>query len=64
VQYAFGELEVPEVVSITATANLRSQAVMRRLGLRHRPERDFDNPRLPPGHPLERHVLYALSNPG
>ena len=63
VQYAFTELEVPEVVSITATTNLRSQAVMRRLGMRHHPERDFDSPRLPRGHVLERHVLYALANP-
>jgi RimJ/RimL family protein N-acetyltransferase len=63
VQYAFGELEAAEVVSITSTTNLRSQAVMRRLGLRHDPRRDFDNPRLPRGHRLERHVLYALANP-
>ena len=25
---------------------------------------DFDHPRLPEGHPLRRHVLYRLKNPG
>lgn len=61
--YGFGTLGLDEIVSITAVPNVRSQAVMRRLGMRHVPERDFDNPRLPPGHRLERHVLYAISRP-
>lgn len=26
-------------------------------------ERDFDHPKLPAGHPLERHVLYRLARP-
>jgi len=60
VQYAFGELEVPEVVSITTTSNLPSQAVMRRLGMRHHADRDFDNPRVPEGSPLRRHVLFGI----
>ena len=48
------------VVSFTATTNLRSQAVMARIGLHRTPELDFDHPALPRGHRLERHVVYAL----
>ena len=41
-------------------ANARSRAVMERLGMRHDAAWDFDHPRLPAGHPLQRHVLYRL----
>jgi len=34
--------------------------VMERLGLMRVTDGDFDHPRLPPGHPLRRHVLYRL----
>jgi RimJ/RimL family protein N-acetyltransferase len=58
--YGFEVLGLPEIVAFTAVANLRSRQVMERLGMRHRPEDDFDHPNLP-GHPLQRHVLYRLS---
>jgi RimJ/RimL family protein N-acetyltransferase len=57
--HAFGVLRLPEVVSFTATTNLASQAVMRRIGLRWRGE--FEHPRIPEGHALRRHVLYAIT---
>ena len=60
--HAFDTLVLPEVVSFTSVANLRSQAVMDRLGMRHDPADDFDHPSLPPDHPLARQVLYRLSN--
>lgn len=41
--------------------NLRSRAVMERLGMRREPGADFDHPRVPVGHPLRAHVLYRLS---
>ncbi len=56
--YAFGELKLDEVVSMTAVGNLRSRAVMERLGLTRDPEDDFDHPMIEAGHPLRRHVLY------
>jgi RimJ/RimL family protein N-acetyltransferase len=52
------ELALPEVVSFTAVGNLRSQAVMRRLGMS--PAGEFEHPRVPVGHPVRRHVLYRL----
>jgi RimJ/RimL family protein N-acetyltransferase len=55
-QAAFGPLGLPAVVSFTATENLRSEAVMRRLGLTR--VGSFEHPRLPAGHPLRPHVLY------
>lgn len=57
--HGFGVLGLDEVVSFTAAANLRSQRVMQRLGMRQDPADDFDHPRLP-GHPLQRHVLHRL----
>ena len=60
VRYGFETLNLDEIVSFTAVPNTRSQAVMRRLGMRHDPARDFDHPRVPPGHPIRPHVFYAL----
>ena len=58
---AFDELRLPQVVSFTVPANLRSRAVMERIGMTHDPDDDFDHPKLAEGHPLRRHVLYRLS---
>ncbi len=58
---AFGPLGLAEVVSFTSVANLRSQAVMRRLDMTHDPTEDFDHPSLPPDHRLARHVLYRAT---
>jgi RimJ/RimL family protein N-acetyltransferase len=60
--YAFGTLALSEVVSFTSVINLRSRAVMERLGMRRDPADDFDHPKLPEGHPLRRHVLYRLDS--
>jgi RimJ/RimL family protein N-acetyltransferase len=56
----FDRVGLGEIVSFTATTNIRSVAVMQRLGMTHDPADDFDHPRLPVGHPLRRHVLYRL----
>ncbi|MBS0379381.1 MAG: GNAT family N-acetyltransferase [Proteobacteria bacterium] len=60
-RHAFVELELPEVVSFTVPANLRSRAVMERLGLTHVPENDFGHPRVPAGHRLHAHVFYRIT---
>jgi RimJ/RimL family protein N-acetyltransferase len=56
----FERLRLQEVVALTVPANLRSQAIMQRLGMRRTASDDFDHPRVPDGHPLKRHVLYRL----
>lgn len=59
--HAFGSLALKEIVSFTVPANIRSRAVMERIGMTRSPADDFDHPNLPDGHPLRRHVLYRLS---
>ncbi len=56
--FGFESLELDEIVSFTAPANVRSVRVMEKLGMTRDPEEDFDHPSLPEGHPLRRHVLY------
>jgi RimJ/RimL family protein N-acetyltransferase len=63
IDLAFYQLGLVEVVAITAIPNQPSRRVMEKLGMTHRPELDFDHPRVPAGHPYERHTLYSLRNP-
>jgi RimJ/RimL family protein N-acetyltransferase len=62
IQFAFATLKLRELVAITVPANLRSRRVMEKIGLQHLPELDFEHPRLPEGHPLRTHLLYAIKN--
>jgi len=55
---AFEDLGLDEVVSFTTTTNVRSQAVMRRIGMTHDPADDFDHSNIDGDSPLRRHVLY------
>jgi ribosomal-protein-alanine N-acetyltransferase len=64
VAWGFEVLGLDEIASWTAVSNIRSQAVMRRIGMTHDPADDFDHPRLPEGHPLRRHVMSRLRRPG
>jgi 3-dehydroquinate dehydratase/shikimate dehydrogenase len=59
-QYGFETLKLEEIVSFTAVQNMRSRAVMGRIGMTHDPKDDFDDPKLPEGHCLRRDVLYRL----
>jgi RimJ/RimL family protein N-acetyltransferase len=61
-EYGFGVLARPEIVALTMAENLRSQAVMRRLGMTTDPAEDFDDPDVDQG-PLRRHVLYRKQSP-
>jgi RimJ/RimL family protein N-acetyltransferase len=57
-EFGFGEVALDEIVSFTATVNLRSRRVMERIGMTRSLADDYDHPSLPEGHPLRRHVLY------
>jgi RimJ/RimL family protein N-acetyltransferase len=63
VDFAFNTLGLAEVVAVTALGNQPSRRVMEKLGMTHRPDLDFDHPRVPAGHPHLRHTLYQLKNP-
>jgi RimJ/RimL family protein N-acetyltransferase len=54
------ERKIPEVLSFTATTNLKSIRVMEKIGMSRDPGEDFDHPRVPAGHRLARHVLYRI----
>ena len=55
----FEDLRLDEIVSFTVPANVRSRAVMERIGMTHDPARDFDHAHVTAPH-LKRHVLYAI----
>lgn len=57
-QYGFQVLKLDTIVSFTAVQNLRSRAVMERIGMHYKSE--FEHPKLPEGHPLRKHVLYEI----
>ena len=61
--WAFANLPVDEVVAITAETNVRSQAVMTKIGMTRDPNRDFDHPKLAEDHPLRRHVFFSVARP-
>ena len=63
-RFAFADAGLAEVVSTTAFSNVRSQRVMQRIGMHRDPGDDYDHPRIPPGHPLRRHVLYRIHAEG
>ena len=59
--YAFETLGLEDVVSFTAETNVKSIAVMERLGMVRDHEGDFQHPAVPVGHRVRPHVLYRLS---
>ena len=58
--FAFIDLGLEEVVATTAVGNIRSSAVMRRIGMSG-PEATFVHPGVPDGSSLRQHVLYRIS---
>jgi RimJ/RimL family protein N-acetyltransferase len=58
--FGFNQAGLDEIVSFTAARNMRSRAVMERLGMRTDPQDDFGHVKLDKHHPLHHHVLYRL----
>lgn len=59
--YGFEQCNLPEIVSFTVPANVRSIRVMERIGLDRDVKGDFSHPKLPADHPLSKHILYRLT---
>ncbi|MFE3761279.1 GNAT family N-acetyltransferase [Streptomyces sp. NPDC059104] len=55
--FGFETLGLPEIIATTTVGNLRSRAVMRRIGMTRDSADDFEDPSVPEG-PLRRCVLY------
>lgn len=51
------------LIAYTVPQNSASRGLMIALGMQRRSDMDFDHPDLPPGHPLRRHITYALEQP-
>jgi RimJ/RimL family protein N-acetyltransferase len=59
--FGFVQVGLDEVVSFTSFQNVRSQAVMQRLGMSRDPVDDFEHPTIPLDHHLRPHLLYRIS---
>jgi RimJ/RimL family protein N-acetyltransferase len=59
--FAFVDLGLDEVVSMTSVLNQRSRAVMERLGMEGNAVDDFEHPHIAEGHHLRAHVLYRIT---
>lgn len=58
-RFGFEHAGLAEIVSMTSMPNVRSQAVMQRIGMRRDPADDFVHPLARPAH-LRRHMLYRI----
>jgi len=61
IAFGFRDAGLDEIVSFTSAANVRSRAVMERIGMTHDPADDFDHPELDEMDLLRPHVLYRTS---
>lgn len=60
-QFGFQSAGLDEIVSFCVVGNVRSRAVMERIGMTRDEAADFDHPSLDPASPLCRHVLYRIN---
>lgn len=59
--HGFDEMGLDRIVAFAVTANQPSISVMRRIGMKARPDLDFDHPAVPDDTPhLKRHALYEI----
>ena len=59
--HGFDEMGLDRIVAFAVTTNTASLAVMRRIGMTARPDRDFDHPGVPDTMPhLKRHAFYQM----
>jgi RimJ/RimL family protein N-acetyltransferase len=56
----FEQLGLNDIVSFTSAVNVRSRAVMERIGMSDTGQ-NFDHPEIPHGDPLRRHCLYRIT---
>ena len=59
-RFGFEDLDLDEIVSFTVPGNVKSRAVMERLGMTRDPADDFENPNLPGGTRSGPTSLYRL----
>lgn len=57
-EYAKETLKLTRIYAFTALVNTPSEKVMQRAGMKK--VKEFEHPSVPPGHWLQKHVLYAI----
>ena len=60
--FGFEEIGLDQIVSFTSAENMRSRAVMERIGMTRNPDDDFEHPGLADADPLRGHVLYRIDS--
>jgi RimJ/RimL family protein N-acetyltransferase len=60
-EFGFNDFGFKEIYSFTAVHNIRSEQVMKKIGMVQ--DGYFDHPVIEDGHFLKKHVLYKLTNP-
>ena len=61
--HGFSDARVPRIAAITTLTNVKSWAVMERLGMTRAAALDFDHPAIPVGHPVRAHITYFIDRP-
>lgn len=61
--WGWANLPVDRIIAITTPSNVRSQALMRRLGMVRRHDLDFGHPALAPDDPLRPHITFEIFRP-
>lgn len=64
IAWGFANTDRNRIVAWTVPGNAPSWGLMLRLGMTPRPQLDFDHPQFASGHPLCRHVVYAIDRAG
>lgn len=62
-EIGFRNFQLKEIVSFTVPQNLRSIAVMEKIGMKRDLQGDFFHPKLALDHPLSQHILYRITSP-
>ena len=60
-EYGFSIINLDEIVSFTSHYNIPSINVMKKIGMKHDQQGDFDHPNVEDGHKLKPHVLYRIN---
>lgn len=61
--WGWAHFDAARIVAITSAINLRSRALMEKLGMEHLADGDFDHVMIPEGDPLRPMVTYAIARP-
>jgi [ribosomal protein S5]-alanine N-acetyltransferase len=60
-EFGFNTLKLEEIYAFTSPLNLRSEQVMKRIGMQKAGE--FSHPLIADGHILKQHILYRINRP-